>query len=102
MSNDLELEIDNRLFKIKEPHKPIQTALKDTVDLGFCPVNQTTLKSFDFYNPNAYSVDYQLQCTGISVTPEQGIIGPKSKTNLTLQFTPKEATALTAEILLSI
>lgn len=77
MSNDLELEIDNRLFKVKEPHKPIQSGMKDCVDLGFCPVNQTTQKTFDFYNPNAYSVDFQLKCRGISVNPEQGVIGAK-------------------------
>ena len=73
----LELEIDNRLFKVKEPHKNIKCTLKDKIDFGFCPINQTTVRTFDIYNPNDYSVDFSLQALTVIVNPDSGILGPK-------------------------
>ena len=74
-----------------------------SIDIGFCPVNQPTLKTCSLENNDSSVLNFSFEESAeFKVTPKSGHILPKSKTNITISFTPSEATAIVSVIVLRI
>jgi hypothetical protein len=73
------------------------------IDLGFCPIDQVTSHVIHLENPSSTQPqEYFIESSYFQISPDHGSVLPKSKVAITLTFTPKDATAIVATIILKI
>jgi len=74
-----------------------------SLDFGFCPVNETAVKTFAISNPGQVPVTFGWTCDGPFVlTPTAGAMAPGQSVTITARFTPKDASVSVSQCVCNI
>jgi hypothetical protein len=77
--------------------------IPDTVDFGFCPVGEPTLKSLYIANTGQLPAKYSIECAApFSVSPAQGITAPGQQIEISVSFLPPQAIVLAGTVVVHV
>ena len=72
-------------------HKSIFSEIPESIDFGFCVVNQITTREIVIKNSNSYPVDFKIDKCIFNISPNSGLIQPKSKQTVIISYLPNDA-----------
>ena len=83
--------------------KPVLSTLPEAIDFGFCPVNQNSSRPILLENLNVQPLSFTIDDSEyFTALPNQGVLPPRSKTSISINFTPLEATAIVSTMVFHI